>query len=78
MADRYNTRKMYLGIEIIADPVCRAMHGLSLRPLDCWDRGFEFRCGHEYLSLVFVVYCVGSDLCYELITCSEESYRVCV
>jgi hypothetical protein len=27
---------------------------------------------------VFVVYCVGSGLCDELITCSEESYLVCV
>jgi hypothetical protein len=30
------------------------------------------------LSLVFVVYCVGNDLCDGLITCSGESYRLCV
>jgi hypothetical protein len=30
------------------------------------------------LSVVFVVCCVGSGLCDELITLSEESYRVCV
>jgi hypothetical protein len=60
----------------MADPFCRALHGVGLRPLHCWDRGFEFPYGHEYFSLVFIVCCVGSDLCYELITCSEESYRV--
>jgi len=27
---------------------------------------------------MFVVYCVGSGLCVELITRSVESYRVCV
>jgi hypothetical protein len=32
----------------MADPICR---GLGLRPLDCWERGFEFRYGHEYLCL---------------------------
>jgi hypothetical protein len=28
--------------------------------------------------LFFVVCCVGSDLCDDIITRSEESYRVCV
>jgi len=28
-------------------------------------------------SLVFAVCCVGSGLCDESITCSEESYRLC-
>jgi hypothetical protein len=30
------------------------------------------------VRLVFVVRCVGSGLCYELIICSEESLLVCV
>jgi hypothetical protein len=29
-------------------------------------------------SVVLVVFCVGNGLCDELITNSEESYRVCV
>jgi hypothetical protein len=44
-----------------ADPgdieVCR----VSLRPLDCRDRGFESRCRHEYLSVVFIVCCAHTD-----------------
>jgi hypothetical protein len=36
------------------------------------------RWGHACSSLVFVVCCVGSGLYDELITRSEESYRVCV
>jgi hypothetical protein len=53
-------------------PGGRAVSGVELRPLDCWDRG------HGCSSLVFAVCCVGSGLCDELITRSEESYRVCV
>jgi hypothetical protein len=30
------------------------------------------------MFIVFVVCCVGNGLCDELITRSEESYRVCV
>jgi len=33
---------------------------------------------YVYSSLVFVVCCVGSGLCDELITRSEEPYRLCV
>jgi hypothetical protein len=28
-----------------------------MRPLACWDYGFESREGHGCMSLVFVVYC---------------------
>ena len=42
-----------------------------------WDRGFESRWGYGCLSLLFVVSCVNSGLCEELITASEDSYRVC-
>ena len=47
-----------------------------LRLLDCWARGFESRWEYECSSLVFVVYCVGSGLCDELITYSYESDQV--
>jgi len=50
----------------------------SFRPFESCDRGFESRLEHGFSSLVFVVCCVGSGPCDELITCSEESYRVCV
>jgi len=43
--------------------------------------GREGSCPAEYMdvsSILFVVCCVDSDLCDELITRSEESYRVCV
>jgi hypothetical protein len=50
----------------------------GVRPLACWDSGFESRWGHAVLSLVFLVFCVGSGLCDELITRSGESYRACV
>jgi hypothetical protein len=46
--------------------------------LDCWDCRFELRRGHGCSSFVFVVCFVGSGLCDELITHSEESYQVCV
>jgi hypothetical protein len=49
-----------------------------VKPLAYWDHGFETRGGHGCLSRVFVVCCVGSGLCDELITRPEESYRMCV
>ena len=54
-----------------ADPSGRAVWGVDLRPLACWDCGFESRWGHGSLSLATIVYCqVG------LITRPEEIYRV--
>ena len=44
---------------------------------DGWARGFEFRRGHGCSTLVFVVCCVGSGHCYELINHPAESDRVC-
>jgi hypothetical protein len=41
----------------------------------CWNHGFQSRLGHICSSLVF---CAGSGLWDELITRSEESYRLCV
>jgi hypothetical protein len=34
--------------------------------------------GTTDFHLVFVVFCVGCGLCEEVITRSEESYRLCV
>ena len=49
-----------------------------LGPLDCWDGCYESLMGHGYSSFVFAVCCVGSGVSEGLITCSEESYRLCV
>jgi len=35
----------------------RAFWGVRLRPLACWDRGFESRRGHGCLSLMSVACC---------------------
>jgi len=35
----------------------RAVYGVGLRPLACWDCGYESRRGHGCLSLVNVVWC---------------------
>jgi hypothetical protein len=39
------------------NPSGRAILGVGLRPLACWECGFESRRGYGYLSLVSVVYC---------------------
>jgi hypothetical protein len=54
-------------IVIVAEPGGRAVYGVSLRSLDCWDRVFESHCGHECSSVVFVC-CVGSCFCDGLMT----------
>jgi hypothetical protein len=38
-----------------ADPSGRAVYGVGLRPIACWDRGLESRRGYGYLSVVSVV-----------------------
>ena len=40
-----------------ADPSDREVYGVGMRPLPCWDCGFESRRGHGYLSFVSVVRC---------------------
>jgi hypothetical protein len=59
----------------VADSAHRAVEGVGLQPLNCWDRGFESRRGHGCLSLVSVACCVSSDLSDGLITRSGQSYR---
>jgi hypothetical protein len=56
----------------------REFSGVSLRPLDCWHRGFESSWRHGYLSLGFVLCCEVCGLSDYLIPASEESYRLCV
>jgi hypothetical protein len=66
---KYKERKISLS---------RVVCGVDLRLLGCCDRGFESRCGYGYSSAMFIKSCAGSGFCDELITWSEESYRVCV
>jgi len=40
-----------------ASPSGRAVLGVGLRSLPCWDYGFEYRRGHRSLSLVSAVCC---------------------
>ena len=42
---------------LIADPSGPAVYGVGLRPLACWDCGFESHRGHGYRSVVSVVCC---------------------
>jgi len=62
----------------VSGPGDRAIQTVGLRPLDCWDRGFESRWRHGCWYLMFVVGCVVSDLCDNLIPRSGVSYLVCV
>ena len=62
----------------IADANGRAVKGIGLRPIDCWDRGFGSYRWYGCSSAVFVGFCVGSRLCDEVITRCEESYRLYV
>jgi len=40
---------------LLADPSGRAVYGVVLRPLACWDFGFESRRGHGCLSVYFLL-----------------------
>jgi hypothetical protein len=57
-------------------PSGRAAKGVGLRPLACWDYGFE-TCREAWMS-VFCQCCVllRRGLCVGLITRREESYRM--
>ena len=71
-------RRLTSAIPTYADPGGRAVWGVGLQSLDCWNHGFESRWGHECWSLAFVVCCVGSGILDEPITRSGESYWECV
>ena len=47
-----------LSVEV-TNPGCRAVEGVGLRPLACWDCGFKFRQGQGYLSRVSDMYCTA-------------------
>jgi hypothetical protein len=51
----FNFTGLWLGW---SDPNLRAVLGMGMRSLDCWDCGFESRWRHRCLSLVRVVYCL--------------------
>jgi hypothetical protein len=55
-------------------PILVAARGL--RPLVCWDCGFEYRQGHGCLCLLNVVCCEARGIFEGLITHTEESYGV--
>jgi len=59
-----------------AGPSSRAVYCLGLRPLACWDRGFESHRGHECFSVVKCYVLSGRGFYDELITRPEESYRL--
>ena len=61
-----------------ADKRGHVSKGVGLQSLKCWDHGFEFRLKHGCSSVVFIVCCVDTSLCDELIARLEESYRLCV
>jgi hypothetical protein len=67
-----------LRVEIfcVSDPSGRAVSGEGLRPIICWNCGFEYRLEHTYLSLVSVVCLSGRDLCDGPIPRPEETYRL--
>jgi len=56
----------------VADSSGRAVYCVGLRPLACWDCGFESRRGHECECCLLL----GRGVCDELITRPEESYRL--
>ena len=45
----------------VVDPSGHVNLGVGMRPLACWDCGFEYSQRHEYLSLVSVVCCQVED-----------------
>ena len=66
MTEQYNRRNPWRKMIMIfnnlnkinlslADPGGCAVYGVGLKPLDCWDLGFEFRRRHKCSSVVFVV-----------------------
>ena len=56
----------------------RAVWGVGLRLLACWDCGFECPWGHGCLSLMNDVFSRGRGVCNKPIPGPEESYLVCM
>ena len=58
-----------------AGPSGRAVKGVSLRPLTCWDCGLESHWGHRCLSVVSVVCCqveVSATSCLLVQRCATD------
>jgi len=55
-----------------------AVKVVIVHPLDCWGRWFESLWRHCYWSTVLFMCCVISGLWDGLVTCTEESCRLCV
>jgi hypothetical protein len=86
----YSARSIYLKLiaiiirvyGVLADLSGRAIQGVAVRRLACWDCGLEARWGHGRLSHVCVCVCVcvcvlSSVILYVgLVIRPEESYRV--
>jgi len=53
---------MYVSVSKL-DPGGRAVEGVGLRLIYCWDRGFETCWGHALSFLVFDLYYAGSANC---------------
>ena len=47
--------EFFVANDSAADPVCRAVYGVGLQQLACWNCGFETHQGHGCLSVVSVV-----------------------
>ena len=62
----------------ISDAGGRAVYGVGLLQLTCWDCGFESRLEHRCLSVVRVVCCAGRGLCDGPIPRPGESCLVCM
>ena len=60
-----------------ADPDGRAVYGVGLKPLGCWDRGFESRRGHgcSTFLFVFIVYVAAYTTRWTLV---QRSFTLCV
>jgi hypothetical protein len=61
-------------ISLFARPSGRAVYGVALRPLACWNCGFESH--REWMDICLLCVLSGWGLCDELITRPEDSYRL--
>ena len=75
MKTNWAPRSFFICNSDYADSGGRCVQAVGLRPFDCWDGGFVPRWGYRCSSILFVVCCVGSGPCIELITHSEKSDR---
>ena len=87
LVDKVNVWQLYLRVlrlfirtlhHITVDSVDPRLWDVGLQSIECRNRSFESRWGHDCSSILFVLYCVGTGLCDELVTRSEDCCRVCV